>query len=87
VLQGWLGEERMREILSARSFVCHKDTSRQCAGHMLIKGMENDFVQLANRLAIPLKLSGNELIFETESACIEHHRHIDHQKAKRDDPA
>ena len=71
--QGWLGEKRMTEILAAKSFVCHKKTSMQCAGHMLINGEENAFVRLAARLDIPLDLSGDEQVFETKVACIEHH--------------
>jgi hypothetical protein len=74
-LQGWLGEKRMREILAADSFVCHKKNELQCAGHMLIKGRENGFVQLAQRLRIPLVLTGAELVFESQDACVEHHRH------------
>lgn len=74
-LQGWLGEERMKEILSQRTFVCHKKTHLQCAGHMLIKGRENDFVDLASRLGIELELSGRELVFDTEKECIERHKH------------
>lgn len=35
-LKGWLGEERIREIITADSFVCHKKTDMQCAGHMLV---------------------------------------------------
>lgn len=72
-LQGWLGEERMTQILSADSFVCHKNTDRQCAGHMLIKGQDNAYVRLASRLRIPLGLAGREQVFETTEACIEHH--------------
>lgn len=75
-LKGWLGRERMREILDQETFVCHKtlDTERlQCAGHMLMKGDENAFVRLANQLNMPLKLSGHELVFETDQECIDHH--------------
>ncbi len=63
----------MGSILQERSFVCHKKTHLQCAGHMLIRGEQNDFVQMANRLKIPLELSGRELVFDTESECIAHH--------------
>ncbi|MBM64114.1 MAG: hypothetical protein CL484_14290 [Acidobacteria bacterium] len=72
-LKGWLGKQRMVEILAAESFVCHKKTDMQCAGHMLLKGGENAFVQLAGRLNIPLDLSGADLVFDTETACITHH--------------
>lgn len=72
-LQGWLGKDRMTEILAADSFVCHKKTDMQCAGHMLIKGQGNAFVRLADRLRIPLDLSGRDQVFESKAACIEHH--------------
>lgn len=70
-LKGWLN--RMPEILDADSFVCHKNTKLQCAGHMLIKGGANAFVRLAGRLRIDLPLRGRELVFETEQDCIAHH--------------
>lgn len=44
VLRGWLGAERMSEILNSQSFVCHKKTDLQCAGHMLVNGKNNHFV-------------------------------------------
>ncbi|WP_036231364.1 hypothetical protein [Marinobacterium jannaschii] len=72
-LKGWLGEGRMTEILAADSFVCHKKTDLQCAGHMLINGDHNGFVRLANKLGIELQLTGKELVFESTAACIEHH--------------
>lgn len=78
-LKGWLGESRMTEILAAPSFACHKTTGGdkpvlQCAGHMIIRDNNNDFVRLANRLDLPLNLTGHELIFESETECIEHHK-------------
>lgn len=72
-LKGWLGEERMAGILNSDSFVCHKKTDLQCAGHMLINGDSNSFVRLANRLGIELKLSGAGLVFDSQQDCIEHH--------------
>lgn len=72
-LQGWLGKDRATEILAADSFVCHKKTDMQCAGHMLINGQDNAFVRLAHRLRIPLELTGSEQVFDTKAACIEHH--------------
>ena len=78
-LRGWLGADRMEEILSSDTFVCHETTHGktcerlQCAGHMLICGNENRFVQLASNLNIPLQLSGTELVFETKQECIEWH--------------
>lgn len=71
-LEGWLGEERMRNILKQSSFVCHKKHERQCAGHMLLVE-HNAFVQVAARMGIPLKLDGRDLVFDTESECIAHH--------------
>jgi hypothetical protein len=71
--KGWLGETRMREILRAESFVCHKKKSMQCAGHMLIKGEENVFVAVAGRLGIKLDLAGADTVFQSKTACIEHH--------------
>lgn len=72
-LKGWLGAERMRGVLGAETFVCHKKTDMQCAGHMLIKGEGNAFVLLAKRLGILLKLTGRDQVFDTEEACISHH--------------
>jgi hypothetical protein len=72
-LKGWLGGERMSEILAQDSFVCHKKQHLQCAGHMLINGNENGFVRLANQLGIELELSGKELVFETLEDCVSHH--------------
>lgn len=72
--QGWLGSERMTEILSQKSFTCHKTNKElQCAGHLIIKKDENDFYKLAERMSLDLGLKGHELIFETEKECIEHH--------------
>lgn len=72
-MKGWLGSERMTEILQQDSFVCHKKTHLQCAGHMLILGHHNAFVKLADRMGITLELSGRELIFNTANECINHH--------------
>jgi len=74
--EGWLGEERIINILAASSFTCHK-TSRtrlQCAGHMIIKGDENDFVLMAKRLSLETGIKGHDLIFDTKNECIEHHK-------------
>lgn len=72
-LKGWLGEGRMREILSGDSFVCHKNTSLQCAGHMLIKGPRNGFVKLAVALGVETGLTGRELVFDSDDECVSHH--------------
>lgn len=73
-MKGWLGENRMKELLEQQSFVCHKKQHLQCAGHMLMLGNENEFVRLANALGIPLQLTGRELIFDSKSDCVTHHR-------------
>jgi len=78
IQQGWLGESRMAEILQSNTFTCHKteDPNRlQSAGHMIIKGDKNQFVGLAKLMNIDLGLSGQEIIFETEQDCINHHKH------------
>jgi len=72
-LQGWLGSGRIAGILAADTFVCHKKTDHQCAGHMLLT-KHNAFVRLANTLSIKLNLKGRELVFDDEAACIEHHK-------------
>lgn len=72
-----LGYQRALEITVTGSFVCHKTkdsaTRMQCAGHMELMGDRNDFVRLANRLGIELKLSGRDLVFEDEVFFVEHH--------------
>ena len=77
-LKGWLGEQRITEILKADSFTCHKTTDSkqllQCAGHMITKGNDNQFVSTANSLKIDLKLSGKELLFQSEKQLINHHK-------------
>jgi hypothetical protein len=83
--KGWLGSERMVEILEADSFVCHKTTGKdaekkdnrhrkQCAGFMLIKGNESTAVRVAKTLRIDLDLKGSELIFDSKKECINHHK-------------
>lgn len=73
-LKGWLGEQRAAEILAADSFVCHKRTDMQCAGHMLINGNDNAFVRAAAMLNIALDLSEREQVFASKAACIDHHK-------------
>tara|TARA_Y100001972_G_scaffold121122_1_gene164631 strand:- start:1075 stop:1269 length:195 start_codon:yes stop_codon:yes gene_type:complete len=63
----------MAEILDASSFVCHKNNELQCAGHMLIKGQENDFVRLADSLKLPTGLNGHDQVFDSPAECIAHH--------------
>lgn len=86
-LKGWLGEERITEILESDSFVCHKtvdyerdrdmdNNRKQCAGFMLLKGDESSFVRFAKYFKTPLILSGRELVFETKEDCIQHHKNV-----------
>ena len=77
--RGWLGEARMREILDADSFACHKTLGSkavrmQCAGHMLMNGERNAFVRTAKMLSLPLELSGDEIVFGNHADSIDHHR-------------
>ena len=72
-----LGRNRMKGILEDDSFTCHKTyhpDRKQCAGHMLIKKEKNAFVKLAKRLDLPLNLSGEDLVFDSEEDCINHHK-------------
>lgn len=82
-LKGWLGEKRIKEILEADTFVCHKTTKGtakdrlQCAGHMLLVKEQNSFYRLAARMGIDLGLSGSELIFPDKESCIKRHKSYD----------
>lgn len=71
--KGWLGRERVTEIVNSDNFLCHKNTDLQCAGHMMLLGDENGFVALARGLNIPLTLNGGELVFDTVEDCVNHH--------------
>jgi len=73
-LKGWLGENRITDILSQNSFVCHKNIKLQCAGHMILSSENNSFVRLAKRLNLNLNLIGHELVFESKQECINHHK-------------
>lgn len=73
-LNSWLGEERMTEIIESTSFVCHKDNSLQCAGHMILNKDSNEFVKLAKAMNIKTGLKGHKLIFNSKDECINHHK-------------
>lgn len=73
--KGWLGSKRMKEILNSDSFVCHKDNSKQCAGHMLMLKEQNSFYRLSKRLHVPLNLKGSDLVFDNDEECVEHHKY------------
>lgn len=78
-LKGWLGKERMTEILESDSFVCHKTTQstleerKQCSGFMIIQKDRSTAVRISKVLKIYLKLKGQDLIFENKQDCIKHH--------------
>jgi len=76
---GWLGKERMQEILEADSFVCHKtaygadEQKRQCAGHIHLKQRGNLFYRMALMIGRKLIISNSSVLHENESSCIKHH--------------
>ena len=72
-LAGWLGKERMTEILDGENFVCHKNHKLQCAGFMLIQGDRSIFNRLAKAMRLDTRLSGLEKVFDTKEECIKHH--------------
>lgn len=78
-LKGWLGKDRMTELLKADSFICHKTSDstlldrKQCAGHMILTKTNNAFVRIARATNRDLDLSGHDLVFDTEQDCIDHH--------------
>jgi len=69
-MPGWLGKEGAEEIVNYDSFVCHKDNTTQCAGHMLVS-KNNKAVVLSRMLKLPL--SGHDDVFQSEEEFIEHH--------------
>ncbi len=80
-LKGWLGEQRMKGITEQISFVCHKDNTRQCAGHLIINEKDeqngnSSFYRLAQSLVIDLKLKNKDIIFDTIEEVIKHHKFI-----------
>lgn len=85
-LKGWLGENRMIEILQSDSFVCHKTTKKdiqneenrhrkQCAGFMIIQKENSQAVRIAKVLKLDLELKGQKLIFDKKEDCIKHHKY------------
>lgn len=80
-LKGWLGRDRAEEIANSNSFVCHKTLRadrKQCAGHMLLIGNDNDFVRLASLLDLDTGLHGAELVHDTVESFIAHHDRTGH---------
>jgi len=78
-LKGWLGENRMEEILDQESFVCHKTSNledhnkRQCVGHMTICKESNVFVRTAHLMNIPIEIRNTKVIFDNKQDLINHH--------------
>lgn len=76
----WLWGKRMKEILAADSFTCHKTWEtwkwerKQCAWHMIIKWSWNMFYRLAKMCKIDLWLFWQERVFNSEKECILHHK-------------
>lgn len=82
-MEGWLGKERMTEIVNSDSFVCHETISdansqKQCAGHMILLKEHNLFYRMAHFYNKDLHLKGEELIFKNREACISHHNTENH---------
>lgn len=71
--------DRMAQIIASSTHTCHKTQDvpgrppLQCAGHMLLKGEQNLFVQFAQRLGFSLALTGRELVFKTPEDALIHH--------------
>lgn len=68
-LSGWLGEKRIKALLTSTSFNCHttsgrpKKNSLRCAGHMLLLKEKNLYFLQAKVMNIDLGLQGKELVF------------------------
>lgn len=73
-LKGWLGEKRATEFIQAGSFLCHKNTKLQCAGHMILRNDNNSFVKMAKIFGEKLDISGHEFVFSNEADFIKHHQ-------------
>ena len=78
-LKGWLGEKRMQQIVDADSFVCHKDNTRQCAGHLIVNKKDKDnsdsmFLRVAKSFGIELDLKNEDSIFDTKQQVVNHHK-------------
>ena len=77
-LKGWLGADRMSEILNSEIFYCHKTTSatlekgketnQMCAGHLALS--ERAF---AKRVGFSTRKEDIKLLFKTANDCIKHH--------------
>ncbi len=71
-LKGWLGKDRAIEIVETDSFVCHKNTDRQCAGHMISNKSSNMFYRLSKAYDIDLGLSNSKLVLSPEEFIFHH---------------
>ena len=68
--------DRAEEIANANAFVCHKTLNserKQCAGHMLMMGDQNEFSRLASHLGLDTGLHGRELLHDSVESFIAHH--------------
>lgn len=77
---GWLGRDRIIEIIKGDSFVCQEDHSKQCAGHMLLLEYNNLLYRTAKRMKIEIGLTGRELVFDSVTDCINHHSNQNQSK-------
>lgn len=72
-MRGWL-PRRIKQIIESDSFVCHKNNSLQCAGHLILMKESNQFYRLAKALGLDLGLKNEHLIFDSPEDCIKHHQ-------------
>jgi hypothetical protein len=72
-LEGWLGEERARELATASSFLCHKDHTKQCAGHMILTR------SVAYRI-VRGEVGGRDLVFDSIKDFINHHSNVEYKE-------
>jgi hypothetical protein len=68
-----LTTERLKQILKEQSFTCHKKRDLQCAGHMLINRMDNEFYRMAKIMRYELQLEGHQEVFKSHDECIQYH--------------
>ncbi|AYQ57033.1 hypothetical protein MS2017_1343 [Bathymodiolus thermophilus thioautotrophic gill symbiont] len=78
--KGWLGSDRMSEILNSEIFHCHKTTSATlgknktnqiCAGHLALSDRS-----FAKRIGYTAREADLKLLFKTQNNCIKHHEII-----------
>lgn len=73
-LKSWLGGVRASEIANSTSFVCHKNTTLQCAGHMVVCENNNEFVKSAEAMfGEKIQIKNMAVLFDTPDQFINHH--------------